>query len=510
MDSTGDNMREHLAITIRDDKMSYDNPGMVYDGNTTEMKFRRLSNVNGPCVGKEAAESKSEKLPRDHKSIYIQNQNSFHPHKSAEKEYDPYDNRVVKHPTTYWETLIHMLKASLGTGILAMPEAFHNAGYAVATIGTIVIGFLCTYTIHILISTEYELCKRKKLPSMTYPATAQASVADGPKAIRGLAPAVPIICNIFLLLYQIGSCCIYVVFISTNIKDVCDYYFPEQQLDIKLYMLMILLPLILINWVRNLKYLAPLSSIANAVTLVSFVIIFYYMFDDVPAVSTRDAVAPFKGMPLFFGTVLFAMEAIGVVMPLENEMKEPRKFGNTFGVLNCAMVPITLLYTFVGFFGYLKYGPDVKGSITLSLPAHEKLAQAARLMLAFAIFITHALACYVAVDISWKEFCEPHVKKWKTFGEYIVRTLLVLLTIALAAAIPYLELFIALIGALCLSTMGLAFPALIQLFTYWYEYTGAQFVLFFLKNLTIVSISLLGFGVGTYTSIMAIVEEINK
>lgn len=52
----------------------------------------------------------------------------------------------------YWETLVHMLKASLGTGILAMPDAFHNAGYVVATIGTIVIGFLCTYTIHILVS----------------------------------------------------------------------------------------------------------------------------------------------------------------------------------------------------------------------------------------------------------------------------------------------------------------------------------------------------------------------
>lgn len=54
----------------------------------------------------------------------------------------------------YFETLIHMLKASLGTGILAMPDAFHNAGYLVATIGTLVIGFLCTYTIHILVSIK--------------------------------------------------------------------------------------------------------------------------------------------------------------------------------------------------------------------------------------------------------------------------------------------------------------------------------------------------------------------
>lgn len=58
-------------------------------------------------------------------------------------------------------------------------------------------------------------------------------------------------------------------------------------------------------------------------------------------------------------------------MPLENEMKNPRKFGSAFGVLNCAMLPITLLYTFVGFFGYLKYGDKTEGSITLALPKGE-------------------------------------------------------------------------------------------------------------------------------------------
>lgn len=52
------------------------------------------------------------------------------------------------------ETLLHMLKASLGTGILAMPNAFHNAGYVVGIVGTLVIGFLCTYCIHILVSRQ--------------------------------------------------------------------------------------------------------------------------------------------------------------------------------------------------------------------------------------------------------------------------------------------------------------------------------------------------------------------
>lgn len=52
--------------------------------------------------------------------------------------------------------LIHLLKSSLGTGILAIPRAFKSAGLMVGLFGTIIIGILCTHTIHILVSTIYK------------------------------------------------------------------------------------------------------------------------------------------------------------------------------------------------------------------------------------------------------------------------------------------------------------------------------------------------------------------
>lgn len=51
------------------------------------------------------------------------------------------------------ETLIHILKGSLGTGILAMPDAFKNAGLLVGTIGTYLIAMLCTYCLLMLVSS---------------------------------------------------------------------------------------------------------------------------------------------------------------------------------------------------------------------------------------------------------------------------------------------------------------------------------------------------------------------
>lgn len=118
--------------------------------------------------------------------------------------------------------------------------------------------------------------------------------------------------NVFLLIYQLGTCCVYVVFIATNVKEILDQYIGET--DVRLYMLVFLLPLILINWIRNLKYLAPFSTIANVITAISFGIIFYFIIGvHVPTFNGRETLGEIAHLPLFFGTVLFALEAIGVV-----------------------------------------------------------------------------------------------------------------------------------------------------------------------------------------------------
>lgn len=49
-------------------------------------------------------------------------------------------------------SLAHLLKSSLGTGILAMPMAFKNAGLVFGAVGTIVVGFFCTICVHMLVS----------------------------------------------------------------------------------------------------------------------------------------------------------------------------------------------------------------------------------------------------------------------------------------------------------------------------------------------------------------------
>lgn len=58
------------------------------------------------------------------------------------------------------------------------------------------------------------------------------------------------------------------------------------------------------------------------------------------------------------------------------------------------------------------------------------MAQLAKGIMAFGIFVSHGLACYVAIDITWNEYIKDKlgVDKKKIVWEFVVRTLLVFVT----------------------------------------------------------------------------------
>lgn len=60
----------------------------------------------------------------------------------------------------------------------------------------------------------------------------------------------------------------------------------------------------------------------------------------------------------------------------------------------------------------------------------HRLAQSVKGMLAFGIFITHGIACYVAIDITWNKYIVDRISndRHKLMWEYVVRTVLVLIT----------------------------------------------------------------------------------
>lgn len=119
-----------------------------------------------------------------------------------------------------WETLVHLVKCSLGTGILAMPQAFARAGLATGALATVLAGVLVTHCLHVLVRAQYAACRRRRVPLLSYPAAMEEALLAGPRPLRRAAAASAAAVDVFLVVYQLGICCVYIVFIADNVKKV--------------------------------------------------------------------------------------------------------------------------------------------------------------------------------------------------------------------------------------------------------------------------------------------------
>ncbi|XP_019868438.1 proton-coupled amino acid transporter-like protein pathetic [Aethina tumida] len=426
-----------------------------------------------------------------------------------EKVYDPFEHRHVEHPNTFGGALVHLIKSSLGTGILAIPRAFKSAGLVIGFIGTILIGLLCTYTIHLLVAASQEMCRRTKKPSLGFAETAEAVVKHGPKKIQGWSKSARNFVEIALLLtYYVGNA-VYIVFIATSIKQLIDYLEPSiSDWSDRLYMLIIMVPLVLCCQVRQLKHLVPFSFIANTAMVVAFAITLYYTFKEVKDVDL-DKVDKFKdisGIPSFFSTVIFAMEGIGTVMPVENSMVKD-KFIGCPGVLNSAMTVVVALYSIIGLFGYMAYGEATEATITKNLPIDEIPAQVAKLCISVAVFFTFMLQFYVPMDITWRKISHKIREERQNIGQIVLRTLAVFCITGIAiAAGEHLGPLIDLVGAIFFSTLGLLVPAVIDTIVHWEGDKGFGYWKVW-KNVFIGILAIFGLVTGSYYAILAMTEE---
>nr|CAD7403987.1 unnamed protein product [Timema cristinae] len=244
------------------------------------------------------------------------------------------------------DTMIHLLKGNIGTGILAMPDAFRNAGLVVGTFGTLIMGIICTHCMHMLVKCCHELCRRTQRPALDFSEVVEAAFSTGPSILRTYSHFSKIIVNVFLCITQTGVllrllCVCGRQPLRGNFEGDKTFYYNDSalhvlvrntltaiiglsnpqvvkhflnvNLSVHTYLMMMLVPMIMLNWVKNLKYLTPVSLFAAILTVVGLGITFFYMLQGLPKTSTVHAFASWKQLPLYFGTAIYAFEGIGVV-----------------------------------------------------------------------------------------------------------------------------------------------------------------------------------------------------
>ncbi|XP_039692575.1 proton-coupled amino acid transporter 2 isoform X1 [Pteropus medius] len=432
----------------------------------------------------------------------------------------------------------------MGTGILGLPLAVKNAGILMGPLSLLAMGFIACHCMHILVRCAQHFCHRLNRPFMDYADTVMHGLEASPSAWlrkhahwgRYLVLALPggvriqeketwlagmpsslqwwlrHMVSFFLILTQLGFCCVYIVFLADNLKQVveaingttnnCHYnetVILTPTLDSRLYMLAFLPVLVLLALIRNLRVLSVFSMLANLSMLLSLVIIAQYSVQEIPDPSRLPLIASWKTYSLFFGTAIFSFESIGVVLPLENKMKNTRRFP---AILSLGMFIITALYIGIGVLGYMRFENDIKASITLNLP-NCWLYQSVKLLYVAGILCTYTLQFYVPAEIIIPFAISQVSKRWALLLDLSIRFTMVCLTCILAILIPRLDLVISLVGSVSSSALALIIPPLLEIATY---YSEGMSPLTIVKDALISILGFMGFVAGTYQALDELIQ----
>ncbi|KAL3285193.1 hypothetical protein HHI36_019310 [Cryptolaemus montrouzieri] len=410
--------------------------------------------------------------------------------------------------TSYCATLMHLLKGSIGTGIFAMGRAMKNAGLALGPSGLVFLGMMNLYCQHQLVTAADQVAFNHDYNvKPDYAETVMVGFMDGPERTRNLCFIMKKLVNFMLVLTEMGFCCVYVVFMAHSLDKILRIY-NIVRFSTRILILFTLLPIWLMCFLNNLKVLVPASILANVVTLSGILITLYYNLVKIPDPWRLPLLADWSKIPLFFGTALFSFEAIGLVLPMYNEVKSTKQFSAWYGILNVGMIIVIIVNSLVGVTSYIKWGEDVLASVTLNLPAEEEeLAQAVVILIAISVAFTYLLQMYVAFMILFPWVYRRYGPfRYPYLVEMLFKSMLTLIAYTFAIANPYLEEFITLVGAIGGTSLALIFPPLLEMVTF-YETLG-YFTIF--KNILILLLGFTGIITGTYTACREIVIKITE
>jgi len=157
--------------------------------------------------------------------------------------------------------------------------------------------------------------------------------------------------------------------------------------------------------VRNITKLSGTALVADAFILSGLLYIFGSEIKTIARSGIADvALFNAKDFPLLIGSVIplakrreadvacstavFSFEGIGLVIPITESMKEPRRFP---AVLTYVMFFLTALFAGAGCLGYLTFGSDIQAVVILNLPQDDKFVNAVQFLYSAAIMLSTPL-----------------------------------------------------------------------------------------------------------------------
>ncbi|EGO25072.1 amino acid transporter [Serpula lacrymans var. lacrymans S7.9] len=348
---------------------------------------------------------------------------------------------------TMTQAILMLLKSFIGTGVLFLGKAFANGGLIFSLVTIAAIALISLYSFLLLVRAKFVV---------------SGSFGDIGGALYGPWLRYAILSSITIS--QIGFVTAYTIFVAENLqafllaasKCVTQMSVPA----LILVQLVIFLPLAMI---RNLAKLSTAALVADVFILAGIL----YIFGSELSIISKDGIAEIKmfnskDFPLFIGTAVFSFEGIGLVIPITDAMREPRKFPKA---LTGVMLSLLVLFGGAGALSYLTFGSNVQAVVLVNLDQENRFTQAVQFLYSLAILLSIPLQFFPAVRILENGIftrsgkADPYVKWMKNLFRC---GLVMVCTVISWAGAADLDKFVALIGSFACVPLCFVYPAMLH------------------------------------------------
>jgi solute carrier family 36 (proton-coupled amino acid transporter) len=342
-----------------------------------------------------------------------------------------------------------LLKSFVGTGVLFLPRAYLNGGMLFSNLVLLGVACLSYYCFILLVNTRLKVV---------------GSFGDIGGALYGKYMRTLILSSI--VLSQVGFVSAYIVFTAENLQAfVLAVSKCKEYIDIKFMVLMQLVVFLPLSLIRDIGKLGFTALIADVFIMLGLLYLYYY---DIATIVDQGGVSDIKAFnpstwTLFIGTAIFTFEGVGLIIPIQESMRQPSKFP---GVLAIVMVIITTLFVSIGAFSYAAYGSHTQTVVILNLPQDDKFVNAVQFLYSLAILLSTPLQLFPAIRIMENELFtrsgkyNPYIKWQKNAFRFC---LVVICAMIAWGGAGDLDKFVALVGSFACVPLVYVYPPLLHL-----------------------------------------------
>lgn len=393
-------------------------------------------------------DSESDRPSRDGDNSAHETAPLLRPNRPGRHHRTPSYHQSSKGQASTVETVMLLLKSFVGTGVLFLPRAFYNGGILFSSTVLVLVSMLTYFCFLLLIETkEY---------------TKMGSFGDIGGVLLGESSRKIVLGSI--VISQIGFSAAYVVFVAENLRSFFSNISNGKSLlkisTLIVSQLFLFLPL---SMIRDIAKLGFTALIADAFILAGLI----YLYSWSGVTLLEDGIADVKmfnssSWTLFIGTAVFTYEGIGLIIPIQESMRQPQKFSKVLGFV---MIAVTFVFVSVGALLYAACGSQVETVILLNLP-NSGLTNVIQLLYSIAIMLSTPLQLFPAIRILENALFVRSGKfsrkvKWQknVFRFFVV----FLIGIVAYIGADDLDKFVALIGSVACVPLVYIYPPLLHM-----------------------------------------------